>query len=469
VPVDRAALDAARQRQVALAGLLIFILAFAAFALERIFPPAPYGLADDWRVFYAAAQVVQHGGNPYDAATMHAAEQAAQHYTSVQPSLDDFTDLPTVAVLLRIVTWLPYWLSFAVFTVLGVAAAAAALAAWMRRLGWRTRGLWLAGALCSWPMLLGLFSGQFDALLLAGLVAALLLLQSDRPVPAALCMAVVLLKPHLLWPAPLLLWVAWLPHAHNARRFGITTLLVLVTGAVAGFLLVPDAWAFFGHAFGFGSRIGAVQPDLSGLPGLVAALPGHSAIGVVAAFAGVLGVGALAYGSARSPLLARLTPRERAVLPLAGIGVWLACTPYAHPNDDVLLFPLLAVLVGAEGLRTDRRMIELGVVGCLALIAAFLSSLWLGYAVLLGAGAWLVFKRGLFTADHRSTLALTAIVLLPVVWPFHVLSVSLTPVAVVLTAAAGVERLALQRARASAPRLRGDVRERAPTGAIARA
>src|SRR5438552_14109864 len=99
-----------------LGALFVFVVAFAVFAVASILPPAPYGLADDWRVFYAAAHAVQQGGNPYDPATIHAAEQAAQHYRVVQPSLDDFTDLPLVAVLLGAVAWLPYWWSFALFT-----------------------------------------------------------------------------------------------------------------------------------------------------------------------------------------------------------------------------------------------------------------------------------------------------------------------------------------------------------------
>src|SRR5438477_1288142 len=144
-------------RSVALGALFVFVIAFAAFAISRILPPMPYGLADDWRVFDAAAHVAQQGGDPYDAATIHVAEQAAQHYPKVQPSLDDFTDLPIVAVLLRAVSWLPYWSSYMVFTALGVLGAALALAAWMRTSGWNRFGLWLAGAVLSWPMLLGFF------------------------------------------------------------------------------------------------------------------------------------------------------------------------------------------------------------------------------------------------------------------------------------------------------------------------
>src|SRR5438876_11501504 len=97
-----------------LGALLVFVVAFAIFAVAHILPPAPYGLADDWRVFYAAAHVVQHGGNPYDAATIHAAEQAAQLYPRVQLSLDDFTDLPIVAVILWAGAWIPFCVGFVV-------------------------------------------------------------------------------------------------------------------------------------------------------------------------------------------------------------------------------------------------------------------------------------------------------------------------------------------------------------------
>ena len=174
---DRAAMS----RRVLLGSLLVVCTGFAAFALVHMFPPAPYGLADDWRVFYAAAQVIAHGGNPYDPATMHAAEQTAQHYSAVQPSLDDFADLPIVGLFLRAFSWLPYWWSYAVFTALGMVVAGASLRLWIRELGWPRRVSWVLGALCSWPLLVGVLSGQFDLLLLGATVAALVLMRRDRP------------------------------------------------------------------------------------------------------------------------------------------------------------------------------------------------------------------------------------------------------------------------------------------------
>jgi Glycosyltransferase family 87 len=429
-----------QHRRLVLGGLGVFIIAFAAFALAHILPPAPYGLADDWRVFYGAAHAVQQGGNPYDVATIHAAEQAAQHYPHVQRSLDDFTDLPIVAVLLRAVTWLPYWSSFAAFTMLGLLAAGVALLAWVRELGWRRPAPWLIAALCSWPMLLGFFSGQFDALLLAGLVAGLLFMRRDKPVLAGLCMVVVLFKPHLLWPVPVLLFAAWLPARKRRLRFAAATAAVLLGGGIAGFLLVPGATSFFQHAFGFGSRIGSVQPDLAGLPGLVNALPGHTLLAAAIAIAGAVLVLSLATFSPRIHWLRALPDRSKPLVPLVGLAVWLACTPYAHPNDDVLLLPLLALVVGAEGEQLDVRWLQPAVLACVVTVAAFLAAPAVGYAALLLGVTLLVALRRRVTPDAMAALALVAFALLPVVWPFHVLAVSLTPVAVTLAAFAGIMR-----------------------------
>ena len=376
-----------------LGALLAFVVAFAVFALSRILPPEPYGLADDWRVFYAAGTLVQHGVSPYDPAAIHAAEQAAQHYPAVQPSLDDFADLPVVGILLRAVVWLPFWLSFAVFTALGAVLAALALRAWLRADGWRGAAPWLAGAMLSWPALLGFFSGQFDALLLAGAVGSLLLMRRRSPWAAGVCTAVVLLKPHLLWPLPLLMVAAWAPDRARAWRFLAASAATLAGGAAVGFALVPGSGQFFSHLLGFGSRVSAVQPDLAGLPGTVQHLPGG---GVVAALVTAAGAGlvlALAVAALR-PRLRALSHAQRVAIPLIGLGLWLACAPYAHPNDDVLLFPLLALVVGVDGAR--------------------------------------------LRSSSSARIALASLAVLPTVWPFHVLTVPVTPIAVTALAIAGV-------------------------------
>ena len=427
-----------RLRRLILGGLLVFTLAFAAFAVEHMFPPQPYGIADDWRVFYAASVVVQHGGNPYDSATIHAAEQTAQHYAHVQPSLDDFTDLPVTALVLRAVTWLPYWWSYAVFTALGAAIAAAVLWVWMREAGWTTRAVWLIGAMASWPVLLGVFSGQFDFLLLGGTIGSLLLMRRDRPLAAGLCMAAVLLKPHLLWPLPVLLFTVWLVEPRRAWRFAASTVAVLAAGTLAGFLLVPQSAGFLGHVLGFGSRVGTDQPDLAGLPGMVLHLPGGAAIALVIAAAGIAGVFGVAIAAARSDRLRVVDPADRVLVPLTGLALWLAFTPYAHPNDDVLLFPLLALLLGRNARDAGGQALAYGVIAAVAVASAFVAAPALGYAVVLAGASGLLLSWRRLTPQGVAAAALAALVILPVIWPFHVLQVPVTPVAVALMALAGV-------------------------------
>lgn len=451
-----------RLRRLLLGSMLVVTLGFALFALQHMFPPQPYGLADDWRVFYAAAHAVQQGGNPYDASTIHAAEQAAQHYRSVQPSLDDFTDLPVVALLLRAVTWLPYWTSYAVFTALGCAAAVVTLALWLRESGWTRRALWLLGAMASWVMLLGFLSGQYDALLLAGTMGALLFARRLRPLAAALCMGVVLLKPHLLWPLPLLLFAVWLPDRRRAWSFAAGTAAVLAGGTLIGFALVPGSSGFFGHLLGFGARVGAVQPDLAGLPGLLLHLPASSiAIAAVAA-AGAVGVVALAVAAVRDRRLRALDDRRLALIPLAGLALWLACAPYAHPNDDILLFPLVALLIGADAAELEGRTLAVGLAASLAVAAAFIAAPPAGLLLLaVATGAAAVRGRRL-RPPALAAAAVTALAILPAVWPFHVLTVPVTPVAVALVALAGVVKLLAVRAAEG-----GSVREGERRGRVA--
>jgi hypothetical protein len=447
-----------RLRRLLLGGLLVFTLGFAVFAFEHMFPPQPYGVADDWRVFYAASTVVQQGGNPYDATTIHAAEQSAEHYANVQPSLDDFTDLPIVAVMLRTVTWLPFWWSYVAITAVGLLAAVWSLLRTMRDSGWREVGLWVLGAMCWWPVLLGFFSGQFDALLLAATVASLVFLRRNRPVAAGLCMAAILLKPHLLWPLPLLLLAVWLPQRRAARCFLATTAGVLGGGAVAGFVLVPKSAGFLGHLLGFSSRVASVQPDLAGLPGMLLHLPAGTAIATAVAGAGVAAVCALAVLTVRHQALRRIAAEHRALVPLAGLAIWLVLTPYAHPNDDVLLFPLLVLLLGHDARHLSGRNLALGLFAAAGVAAAFITAPVLGALVLAAGLCALAVSRQRLTPEFAASLAFAALALLPAIWPLHVLQVPVTPVAVGLTAFAALLRLRALMAAAATPS--GGQRER---------
>ena len=73
-------------------------LGLAVFAWTRLLPPRPYGLADDFRVFYAAARMLAEGRDPYRLGALQLVEQQVTHYPQLQPTLDRFPYLPSPAV-----------------------------------------------------------------------------------------------------------------------------------------------------------------------------------------------------------------------------------------------------------------------------------------------------------------------------------------------------------------------------------
>jgi hypothetical protein len=424
----------------ALGVLAVVVICFAAFAVSRMFPPQSYGLADDWRVFSAAATVVHNGASPYDAASLHASEQAINHYAVVQPALDDYADLPIVAWALQPLARLPFWAGYALASILGLAAAGFAMFTLLRRLGWRSAGLWTAMALLSWPALLGVFSGQFDLLLLALLVLGMVLARRRPGLAGAVCMAAAVVKPHILWPLPLLVAATQLPDRRAALRCAAaaaTTGTVLVGGAEV--LMPGSTAAFMAHLFTFGGGISSAQPDLAGLPGLFEHLPGGSAVGAVMAVAGVLTTVGFAGFWAFSGRAQAVAPEMRVALGVGvGMAIWLAATPYAHPNDDVLLFPLVALLLGVDGRAVRQRQLNLALAGSLLIVAGFVVSPVAG-AVVTTALALVLWRRRPGTGQTGiAACSLATVAILPMVWPFHVVGVSLTPIAVLVVAVGGV-------------------------------
>jgi hypothetical protein len=444
---DDAAVVAHHQRRaprpsLALGLLAAAVLSFAGFAGSRMLPAQPYGIAVDWRVFYAAATVVGQGGNPYDPAQITTAEQAADHYPVAQPAIDDFANPAPVAWALQPLAALPFWVSYAVLAALSLAAAAVALALWLRSSGWRRPGRWAVVALLSWPSLLGVFNGQFDLLLLAMTLGAIALSAHRHPgLAGGLCAAAALVKPHILWPLPLLLVAAQAPDRRAAARCAVAALATAAAVTAGGELLMPGSTAaFVAHLLGFGSRVNASQPDLAGIPGLVAHVPGGALMGAAIAIGGVVGTLAFAgwWVGARGPR--SLPAAQRAAIGAClGLAIWLAATPYAHPNDDVLLFPLVALVIGRDAATTGRRQLGWCLAGAVGMVIAFPLSPLAGGALLVAvaAAAWIRRNRADADAGWLASASLVGLAVLPMAWPFHLSVVSLTPVAVLLVAIAG--------------------------------
>jgi hypothetical protein len=363
-------------------------LSLAAYALTRFIPPRPYGLADDYRVFFAAARLLGGGHSPYDLGKLQAVEQLAQFYSRLQPTLDSFAYLPIAATLLEPLSKLPFWASYVAFTCFGAAMALLMLALLARDLGWTRVAALVLGVLVSWIALLGFAAGQFDALMFAVLAGSMLLAWPDRPFLAGLVLALIWVKPDLLWPAPVFLFLVLWQRPRRAWWFalGFAAVSALCLAASSG--LLPAWWR---AAHGFASGVGTQQPDLAGLPGLLRASPAGFGLGTGVLAPGTLVViaGALV-GMAVFAAWMMLSSDWRQVSPVGRIawgvglplGIWLLATPYAHPNDDLLLLPLIMLTVG----RDARRVHGLGL-GLALLAMVWLLLIWPRGGDPLGRGA----------------------------------------------------------------------------------
>ncbi len=436
-----------RLRWLVLAVVLGCIAGLAAYVLTREFPARPGGLADDYRDFYAAGHLLAQGLSPYRLHLLQAAEQLALPYPGNNAVLDQFADPPLTAWLMVPLSGLPFWISYALFTVVGLAALLLTLTLLARDLGWRHTTTLAAAVVVSWIGLLGLLDGQFDALLFAAVAGSMLLAWHERPLAAGAVMGLILIKPTLLWPAPVFLCLALLPEAGRARRFALGFLAAALVWLGVSWTRLGPWWR---ELVQFSHSVAGHQPDLAGLPGLIPAAPRSWHLEAGLTSPATLALVALALvGMAVFGAWVLLSGDWRRVSPVGRIcwavglpvALWLLVTPYAHPNDDLLLLPLFMLTVG----RDARRVHGLGL-GLSALVLALFLLIWpgrllpwelgLALAVVLAPLLWQLRTDPRLTGFGAGT-CLLCLALLPPVYAFHTLAVGLTPVAVLVLVVEG--------------------------------
>ena len=408
-------------------------------ALLHLIPPRPYGIADDFRVFYAAATMLARGGSPYSAGALRATEQVVWHYGHLQANLDLYAYLPVTATVLEPLTKLPFWVAYTLYTILGLGVAGLVISLVARDLGWRHDRILVAGVMSSWVGLLGVLSGNLDLALLASIGGGMLLSWRGQPLAAGLVLGVIWLKPDVAWPAAVFLTLALWPQRRLVLRFAggfaSTSIVCLLVG-------VGRMGEWGAAVVQFGHTIVGGQYDLAGLPALAAAAPRSwglspgllqpSTLAVLAL--GLLAMLGLAVWMLTSPDWSRVTLVGRVTWAVAlGMGVWLVVTPYAHTNDDLLLVFLLMLTVGRDARRVHGLglWLSLAVVTLLLLVWPAGVVPWEAALVALLATAAALWRH---RTDPRLTgfgaaLALLSLALLPGVAPFHLLLVSLTPLA----------------------------------------
>ena len=162
----------------------------------------------DFRIVYAAATVGRGAGWSllFDEGRIHAVEAAigpAPYWAYLNP--------PPLAWLAAPFSYLDYRAALAAWTVLLVAALAAAL--WLAmpairgaRMGWA-----LAATFWAFPVVFGISEGQPTAVLMLGVVAAWRLSGAGRDGLAGAALGLTLLKPHTAWLVPIAFAVAGRP------------------------------------------------------------------------------------------------------------------------------------------------------------------------------------------------------------------------------------------------------------------
>ncbi|MGH7643270.1 MAG: glycosyltransferase family 87 protein [Candidatus Dormibacteria bacterium] len=337
----------------------------------------------DFSVFYAAAHLASLGVDPY---------------RSSANSVQDFANPPAIAFLLGPISGLPFRAAFALFSAVSTAIAGASIILYANRLGWRRSWLVAAAALSSWVGFQGLWWGQFDALLVAALLVAVLAARRGWYLAVGLVMGTAWVKPDLLWPAVLFFGIGLWPNRQATLRFAAGVVLTSIA------LLALDARflsEWLRTLIGFGGGL-TRQPDLAGFAAWVDALPASWHLGSGFSSPAVWAIMLLALAAlgwlGRQVLTAprwRSLSQERMVVwsVSLALGIWLLVTPYSHPSDELLLLPLLMLVVGTDASQAGQ--------------------------------AW-------------PAAALLTMATLPLTWNFPVLPVALTPVATAVLLIAGV-------------------------------
>lgn len=331
----------------------------AAIFVPHLATNGSYALAGDYRRYYAAVHLFLNGQNPYNQTTLI---NAAQHIHAIPMSVnlraDGFVLLPFVLWPLIPLALLPYDFSFVLLGVLSLVGIVWSLAALARHLGWQRWWLVPLFGCLWWPVAWGRISGQLDFLILIGVVGTCLLVSSHRYYFAGIALASVWVQPELGWIAGIALIVLlWGDHRALMQTLGSFLAVSIVVFAISAFIphgILTD-WVAGGGVFAH--REASHETDLLGLPAILQIIIPHDyrfygASSVFTLGIALLGtIAAIATGAwLRLSGVSRHLPAGERVLwqIFLPVSIWLLVTPYGHPNNLILLLPLVLVVIGPD-------------------------------------------------------------------------------------------------------------------------
>lgn len=326
---------------------LLIVLAILAGVIWRNHGPSGQHFGIDISMFIAAADMLRHGLNPYDASALYHHERAllTHQHLAMTPARDlARAGYPPIFFwALQPLTLLPVQPAALLWMFGMVVCAASGFLVTLRALGWEDLALPLVLFLL-WPQTLlgGFFNGNPIALVFLGLSLVFYLLPR-HPLAAGLILGSAWLKPQLALPLGLLLVL------RKPRTLPRALLGWLASSlAIFGLSLLADGpsgmRAWITSLSGYAHQL-AVQPDIVSL----ASLYDHWApYPLQLLFGGVQLVAA----AVLSLLWWRARPAPTGFWSLW--FVWFLAAPYAHFYDEILLtLPVLKAL-GRDGNRWLR-------------------------------------------------------------------------------------------------------------------
>src|SRR5450759_975580 len=203
-----------RNRRLTVLGVYAALVPAVWMVLSRC-PPLKVRVMD-FIIYWSAARIYLAGGNPYDPAQMATVQQALG---PVMPTMITFWYTPWTIPLFLPLGWFSYPTAFVVWFLLLLAATLVAGYALWLAFGGPLRRSWpaLAITIVFAPAALALGIGQITPLLLFGLAGFLYCESRRRDVLAGCALALVSIKPQLLY----LFWVALLFWLIGTRRWRV--------------------------------------------------------------------------------------------------------------------------------------------------------------------------------------------------------------------------------------------------------
>ncbi len=356
--------------------LVLFLLAMLIpYARQVISSPT---LGQDFRVFFAAATVVAHHGDPYSwpslAATEYQLYDAPRGLKGGDANYYEFLAYPEgpwVAFALAPITNLPWQVAYALFAILLGLIVLAASFGTFTLLGWPRRRATLAAGctLLSAVGFVNLFMGQVSVIVFGSFVAAWFLAHRGRPWLAGAVLALVWVKPNIGLPLPIVL--ALLEPAVARRMLG--------GFAVASAAIYGMAFAVLGSGFfewplqvpRMWQAVQGLQPDIASVESFF--YPGLTGWVKTAALLLTL-LTAVAYGGwaiRRAP-----DPHTRGLTLLI---IWLFALPFVQSYDLILMLPAVALLLRPRLDGWNDVLVELTVWGFAVIPLLYFLGARLGY------------------------------------------------------------------------------------------